>query len=59
MKIKFEHIFAFALLAVLSASLFIFHDNRDVVNQLIVALVGGFSAITAYFFTKHRPGDDD
>lgn len=56
---KFEHYFALIILAVISAALFIFRGNEDVVNQLIIALVGALSAITAYFFTKHNPNKDE
>jgi hypothetical protein len=55
-RIKFEYIFAFALLAVLSAALFLFRHDSDMVNLIIGSLVGGFGSITAFFFTKHTPG---
>jgi hypothetical protein len=55
MRLKFEYIFAFALLAVLSAALFLFRHDSDLVNLIIGSLVGGFGSITAYFFTKHNP----
>jgi hypothetical protein len=55
MRLKFEYIFAFALLAVLSAALFLFRHDSDMVNLIIGSLVGGFGSITAYFFTKHNP----
>jgi hypothetical protein len=56
MRLKFEYIFAFALLAVLSAALFLFRNDSDMVNLIIGSLVGGFGSITAFFFTKHTPG---
>jgi hypothetical protein len=56
MRLKFEYIFAFALLAVLSAALFLFRYDSDMVNLIIGSLVGGFGSITAFFFTKHTPG---
>jgi hypothetical protein len=55
MRLKFEYLFAFALLAVLSAALFLFRHDSDLVNLIIGSLVGGFGSITAYFFTKHNP----
>ncbi|WP_281202690.1 hypothetical protein [Cytobacillus kochii] len=54
-KIKFEYVFAFVIVVVISVALFVFKENNDVVNQLIVALIGALSSITAYFFTKHNP----
>lgn len=54
-KIKFEYLFSFIIVAVISVALFVFRENNDVVNQLIVALIGALSSITAYFFTKHNP----
>jgi hypothetical protein len=56
---KFEHYFAMTILLVISVALFVFRANEDVVNQLIIALVGALSAITAYFFTKHNPSKDE
>jgi hypothetical protein len=55
MRLKFEYLFAFALLAILSAALFLFRHDSDLVNLIIGSLVGGFGSITAYFFTKHNP----
>lgn len=55
MRLKFEYLFSFALLAVLSAALFLFRYDSDLVNLIIGSLVGGFGSITAYFFTKHNP----
>jgi uncharacterized membrane protein YjjB (DUF3815 family) len=55
MRLKFEYLFAFALLAILSAALFLFRNDSDLVNLIIGSLVGGFGSITAYFFTKHNP----
>jgi hypothetical protein len=53
--IKFEYVFAFALLVVLTGALYLFRENSELVNLIIGSLVGGFGAITAYFFTKHNP----
>jgi hypothetical protein len=55
MRLKFEYLFSFALLAILSAALFLFRHDSDLVNLIIGSLVGGFGSITAYFFTKHNP----
>ncbi len=55
---KFEYIFSFALLAVLAIALVLFRSDSEISNLIIGAFIGGFSAITTYFFTKHRPGDD-
>ncbi|MEC1757356.1 hypothetical protein [Schinkia azotoformans] len=60
-KIKFEYLFSFSIMIVLSGALYMFRGNQDIVNIIITALVGGFSAITTFFFTKHNPtnnGDD-
>ncbi|MED3832916.1 hypothetical protein [Peribacillus frigoritolerans] len=54
-RIRFEYLFAFALLAILSAALFIFSDDAQMANLIIGAIVGGFGSITGYFFTKHDP----
>ncbi|TCO79142.1 hypothetical protein [Marinisporobacter balticus] len=51
-KLKFEYVFAFAVLIILAAALFIFKDNNDVVNTIITVFVSSISAITAFFFTK-------
>ncbi|WP_156488383.1 hypothetical protein [Fictibacillus phosphorivorans] len=52
--IKFEYVFAVALLAVLTGALVLFRENSELVNLIIGSLVGGFGAITAYFFTKYN-----
>lgn len=54
-KIKFEYVYAILLLAVLTAALFIFRDNDEVVTTIVTVLVGAISSITAFFFTKHVP----
>lgn len=54
-RIKFEYVFAFVIVTVISVALFVFRENNDVVNQLIVALIGALSSITAFFFAKHNP----
>lgn len=52
-KIKFEYVYAILLLAVLTAALFIFRDNDEVVTTIVTVLVGAISSITAFIFTKH------
>jgi len=56
---KFEYIFAFAILAVLAFALVLFRDESETTYLIIGTFVGGFSAITTYFFTKHKPGGDE
>lgn len=58
-KIKFEYVFAILVVAVLSAALFIFREDKDLVNIIITCLVGAVSSITVFFFTKHNPTKDD
>ncbi|MBM7649488.1 hypothetical protein JOC78_002441 [Bacillus ectoiniformans] len=53
-RIKFEHLFSFSLLAVLTACVFLFKENSDIVNIIVGALIGGFSGSVAFFFTKHN-----
>lgn len=43
MKFKFEHLAFFSLLAVLTASLFNFKENSDIVNLILGALIGAFT----------------
>ncbi|MBC2580012.1 hypothetical protein [Clostridium sp. DJ247] len=50
--LKFEYIFAFATLLILFVALFVFRNNKDIVNIIITAIVGALSSITAFFFTK-------
>ena len=57
-KIKFEYVFAILVVAVLSAALFIFKEDKDLVNIIITCLVGAVSSITAFFFIKHNPTKD-
>ena len=56
---KFEHIFAFAIVGILGASLFgaFWINDKDLINMVLVAFIGGLSAITAFFFTKYT-GED-
>jgi uncharacterized membrane protein len=58
-NIKFEHVFAGMILLILSAALYLFRADKDIVNILVTALVGAFSAITAFFFTKYSPNSSD
>lgn len=51
---KFEHLFAFALLIVLGAALYIFREDSEMANLIIGAIIAGFSSISAFFFTKHQ-----
>ncbi|KYH35817.1 hypothetical protein CLTEP_02100 [Clostridium tepidiprofundi DSM 19306] len=57
-NIKFEYVFAVLVVVILAAALFIFKENKDVVNTVVTALVGALSAITAFFFTKHVPKEE-
>lgn len=57
-KIKFEYVFAVLVILILSAALFVFKGDKDLVNIIITCLVGAVSSITAFFFTKHTPGGD-
>jgi uncharacterized membrane protein len=43
LNFKFEHIAFFTLLAVLTASLFIFKGNTDIVYLILGALIGSFT----------------
>jgi hypothetical protein len=55
--IKFEYVFAIAILLVLSIALYVFRNDKDITTTLITSLVGAFSAISAFFFTKFNPSD--
>ncbi|MEG0181246.1 MAG: hypothetical protein RR657_05090 [Peptostreptococcaceae bacterium] len=57
-KIKFEYVFAVLVILILSAALFVFREDKDLVNIIITCLVGAVSSITAFFFTKHNPTKD-
>lgn len=61
MKRRFEYIYSFLILLVLTIALLIFRNDKDIVNIIITTLVGGLSAITTFYFTKHIPreGSDD
>lgn len=54
-KIRFEYVFAILVVVILAATLFIFRNDKDIVNIVVTALVGALSSITAFFFTKHMP----
>jgi hypothetical protein len=56
---KFEYIFAFAILLVLSIALFVFRSDSTVVNTIITVLVSAISSVTAFFFTKTVPKDKE
>lgn len=60
-RIKFEHIFSMSVLFILGGALFGAYmiEDKDLINMLLVALVGALSSITAFFFTKHKPGGKD
>lgn len=58
-NVKFEYLFAFALLVVLTAALFIFRADGQMTNLIVGALVSGFGAITGFFFTRHNPNSGD
>ena len=44
-----------SIVVILFASLYIFKADIDIVKQIITALLTSFTALTAYFFTKHNP----
>jgi hypothetical protein len=54
-NVKFEHIFSVLLLVILSAALWVFRENSDIVNILLTALIGALGGVTGYLFTKHNP----
>ncbi|BAU28238.1 hypothetical protein DFP93_101315 [Aneurinibacillus soli] len=59
---KFEYVFAFAVLAVLTAALFIAMlvlRDKDMTMTILTVLIGALSAVTAFFFTKHVPKQKD
>lgn len=57
-RIKFEYVFSMALLAVLTAALFIFRSDAQMTNLIVGALVAAFGSVSAYFFTKYNSGDN-
>lgn len=58
---KFEYVFAVLILLFLGLALAagFYVGQFELVNVIITALIGGFSGITAYFFTKHNPNNTD
>lgn len=54
-KMKFENIFAFAMVVVLAIALLMFRNDSEMANLIVGAFIAAFSAITAFFFTKHNP----
>ncbi|MGC4378418.1 hypothetical protein WD019_16055 [Fictibacillus sp. Mic-4] len=58
-RVKFEHIFAFAIIALLAGSLYVFRGDKETVYLIIGVLVNALGAITAYFFTKHNPSKSE
>lgn len=57
--IKFEYLFALALLLVLSVAMFVFHGDNQLVNIIAGTLVSSFGSITAFFFTKYNGDNND
>ena len=55
MKITFEYVSFFALLAVLSASLFVFRSDLQIVNLVLGALIGVF---TSPYVSQNKKGDE-
>ncbi|CAM3887806.1 hypothetical protein COLU111180_12675 [Cohnella lubricantis] len=57
-KFTFKQIFAFAIVTILAGCLVAAFatDNKDLVNMLVVALVGALGTIMTFFF-KHEDGD--
>ncbi|MEB2631513.1 hypothetical protein [Peribacillus frigoritolerans] len=51
-RIKFQYLFSFGLLIVLSAALFVFYSDEQTRNLIIGALVMNFGQITGSFFPK-------
>ena len=52
--LRFEYIYAFIVLAVLSSALFFFKEEK-ITMMILGALISSSSAITTFFFTKHDP----
>lgn len=52
-----EFIIAICVFLVLSAALFIFKTNDNIINKIVDCLVMGFTAILTFYFTKHSPGN--
>jgi drug/metabolite transporter (DMT)-like permease len=61
MKWKWEHVFSIVIVAVLTLALggAFWLRNMELINVIITAFIGGLSAITTFFFTKHRPDKKD
>jgi uncharacterized membrane-anchored protein len=57
-KWKFEYVLAVAVVAILAGALVgaFMTGNKDLINMLVVAFVGGLGSVMAYFF-KHNPTD--
>lgn len=55
---KFEYIYAFSVLIVLSMALFYFNQEK-LTMMILGALISSSSAITTFFFTKHNPNADE
>jgi hypothetical protein len=53
-RIKFQYLFSFGLLIVLSAALFVFYGDEQTRNLIIGALVMNFGQITGSFFPKRH-----
>lgn len=61
MKMRFESIFAFAVMGVLFLALVgaFWKGNTDLINIIVTVFISSLSAITAFFFTKHKPDKPD
>lgn len=61
MKWRFEYIFAFAVMVILTGAMvgaFII-GNSDLVNIIVTCFIGAISSVVAFFFTKHKPDKTD
>lgn len=56
---KFEYFYAILIMLILTFALVMFRNDKDIVNIIITTLVGGSSAITTFFFTKHIPHEEE
>ncbi|MBM7690990.1 hypothetical protein JOC77_000393 [Peribacillus deserti] len=54
-RIQFEHVFAFVIMSVLAASLYLFRENSEISYLIVGVLANSLGAISAFYFTKHDP----
>lgn len=58
---RFEYIFAFVIIGILGLALggAFWMQDKELINLILTAFIGGLSAITAFFFTKHQSTKKD